>query len=198
MSPTRTTARSTTRTTAPTLTVAVLAGATLAGCTPADQGVEPAEFASVACTTWLDQDEFDTFQASETIRNLTGTAQEQQEQIVTMAEGVVAHWEWQRDTIAEAAPAVKDGEEIVALFTDYYDTRIEGSLPAIEEFAALPPGNTDTDIVMLQEAGLLLATEMWDTESKAEYPFMAIDNQAVVNAILDDETCGTFLEERGW
>lgn len=179
------------------LPLVVIPAALLAGCSASYEGTEPTEFASIACTTWLNQGAIDGLSSSQNIQGLSGTGEDQQNQAIALAEQAVADWEENRDIIVNAKPAVQDGEEIITLFADYYNVRIDLSNEFIDEFRSYPSETGEYDELVKQGAELLFLN-IEDTELDADYPFLKIKDQAVVKAMLEDATCTTFLEERGW
>lgn len=168
--------------------------ALLAGCAPSYEGVTPAEFASVACTEWSDTEAAD---ALARVRfEPDGTGEEQHARAVAMAEEVIAEWDRQRDAIAAAQPAVADGAEIIGLFTAYYDSRSDAARAVLDDFRG---SSTDVgDGYDVVNAADLLFFDVASANSAERNPFMQIDDQDVVEALLADDVCLTFLEERGW
>jgi hypothetical protein len=177
--------------------VVALSALVLVGCSASYEGAEPAEFASTACGAWVEGDAADDIANSETVASLTGSGEEQRDQAIELAEGVIASWQQQRDTVADAKPAVEDGDDVVGLFTDYYDYRIDASNSLIDDFRAVSTETGEFD-EQVRQAAEQLFYGIQDTDFDATFPFTEIEDQKVVDAMLADDTCLTFLEERGW
>ena len=182
---------------APVLALSALSALTLVGCSATYEGAEPAEFASTACGAWVDGDTAESFSKSETVAGLTGSGEEQRDQAIEVVEGMVAGWEQQRDAVAAAKPAVEDGDAIVGLFSDYYDYRIDTTNDLIDDFRGVSTDTGEFD-EQVRQAAEQLFVEVEDTGLDAPFPFTEIEDQKVVDAMLADETCTTFLDKRGW
>ncbi|MGI0520893.1 hypothetical protein ABY45_10000 [Microbacterium maritypicum] len=179
------------------LPVIALSALALAGCSAGYEGASPADFASTACGAWVEGDSAESVSSPATVAGLSGSGEEQRDQAIELAEGIVAEWEQHRDAIESTKPAVEDGDATVALFTDYYNTRIDGTNELIDDFRGVSTETGEFD-EQVRQAAEELFYGIEDTGLDATFPFTEIKNQELVDAFLTDETCKTFLDERGW
>jgi len=177
----------------PSAVLALATIATLTACAPTYEGVTPSEFAATACTNWattIDLEEAALDVPSEPIfdfesEDLVG----QRDRALEVAEGYLEQLRTARAAHDESVPAVKDGAQIAALFTDYYDAVLAHAEPLVDEFRTIPTDVEPTNAVTLAAIDLF-----YDMSSNTDFPFRDIEDEKIIEAIGDEPSCVGYVE----
>lgn len=191
-----------------TLPALLIAAATvLTGCSgdtdPAESegakadGISAAQFAQTSCSGWTkfeaaNEEGLSTAQLTE----LTGSGEEQRAAVVGMAEAWLGEVQTQHDAMAAAVPGVEGGDAIAALFTDYYGTVIEKATPLIDEFREYSTelgGNGDE----VEIGAIQLFSALKDTDSGLDFPFLQIEDQDLIGALGEENSCAGVVSVYG-
>jgi len=116
--------------------------------------------------------------------------------IVERGETWFAVLQEQRDAIAAASPAVEDGDAITAIFTDYFDARIEAGTKLIDEFREFPTEtgpNNDQVIV----GGIDLVYGLSGTDSGLDFPVTQVEDQDIIAAFGEASACSGIVNVYG-
>jgi len=165
------------------VTVALGCSLLLAGCASYD-GVDAETFAKVSCTqmSGLYDIEDGSVALMESITEINNDARTQLQDQGTKTLDALAT---AKDELAKNQPAVKDGEEIVGYFSEYFDSRIAAANTAISTFESA--SQTD-DPTAFSDAAVAYLTDISDSGAHP-FPYESIKNQKIVNAVDKEPTC---------
>lgn len=172
---------------------AILALGACAAEEPSYDGLEPAEFAAVACSGWASWIEAEV-DGGDMLDELTGSGEEQKEYVIQAANGQIAALQQARDDISEAQPAVADGAAIIGSFTDYYDKRIEVGEARLEQFRDFPTDlGPNEDKIEIEAIDVFYHLGEQGPDQPNDFPFGSIEDQEVIQAIADEPSCDDFV-----
>jgi len=171
-----------------TITVVAAAAFSLTACA-SYEGVAPAEFAKASCGAFTTLYEKETALV-EALDALTEPSDEQKQKFATIASDMTAALSAAKESVAKNQPAVKEGADITAAFTKYFDERLAAAEAASTAFASVDvAGDPDAFV----DASISLAEGISDSESYT-FPFEGIENQKVVSAVEKEAACGEIVE----
>ncbi len=155
-----------------------------------------ASFAETSCSGLAS-----VYEADDALSNLDrdieelGTAEEQHAAAVEGVRSFIDLLEQSRDDVIADPPLVdagedgQDGDAIVALFTDYYDTWIDEASSTLDAFAAeVPEFGPNEDGVRLATLDLVSDVKEYGVPELV-FPYGDIEDQDVIAAIDDESSC---------